>query len=146
MFAYCVYLTRSHCAVDTATDCRSRDRKCESQICHMTFVETDHGNISTLIFPLPLIQEGQLSVSGVSVCTSTSWPHRRVSQPRKSVSRLNDRLNMAITVELAVKLPTHLCSHYHNFECVKMSSGVHYENTHVQIYWNFYNQKRKSFR
>ena len=34
-----------------------------------TFVEIYHDIISTVILPLPLIQEGQLSVSGESMCT-----------------------------------------------------------------------------
>ena len=31
----------------------------------------DHGIFSTVILPLPLVQEGQLSVSGERMCTST---------------------------------------------------------------------------
>ena len=38
----------------------------------ITFVEIDHEIISAVILPLPLIQEGQLSVTGKSVCTK-SW-------------------------------------------------------------------------
>ena len=34
-----------------------------------SFVEIDHEIFSTVIFSLPLIQEGQLSVSGERVCT-----------------------------------------------------------------------------
>ena len=33
------------------------------------FVEIDHEIFSTVILPLPLIQEGQLSVSGERMCT-----------------------------------------------------------------------------
>ena len=36
---------------------------------HYSFVEIDHEIFSTLIFSLPLIQEGQLSVSGERMCT-----------------------------------------------------------------------------
>ena len=42
-------------------------------------------------------QEGQLSVSGKSRCTSTGEPLRELSLPRKSVSRSTDQLNMTIT-------------------------------------------------
>ena len=34
-----------------------------------TFVEIDHEIFSTVILSLPLIQEGQLSVSGERMCT-----------------------------------------------------------------------------
>ena len=34
-----------------------------------SFVEIDHEIFSTVILSLPLIQEGQLSVSGVRMCT-----------------------------------------------------------------------------
>ena len=34
-----------------------------------SFVEIDHEIFSTVIFSLPLIQEGQLSVSGKRMCT-----------------------------------------------------------------------------
>ena len=34
-----------------------------------SFVEIDHEIISTVILSLPLIQEGQLSVSGERMCT-----------------------------------------------------------------------------
>ena len=43
-----------------------------SQLSHITVVEIDHEIISTVILPLLLIQEGQLSVTGESVCTHTS--------------------------------------------------------------------------
>ena len=36
---------------------------------HHYFVEIDHGIFSTVILSLPLIQEGQLSVSGERMCT-----------------------------------------------------------------------------
>ena len=35
----------------------------------LSFVETDHEIFSTVILSLPLIQEGQLSVSGERMCT-----------------------------------------------------------------------------
>ena len=34
-----------------------------------SFVEIDHEIFSTVILSIPLIQEGQLSVSGVKICT-----------------------------------------------------------------------------
>ena len=43
---------------------------------NISFVEMDHEMFSTIIVSLPLIQEGQLSVSGERMCTSTGlvWP------------------------------------------------------------------------
>ena len=41
----------------------------EPQLGNITFVEIDHEIISTVILPLPLIQEGQLSVTGKIICT-----------------------------------------------------------------------------
>ena len=52
-----------------------------------SFVENDHEIFSTVILPLPLIQEGQLSVSGERMCTSTGKLHRRLSLSRNSVAR-----------------------------------------------------------
>ena len=45
-----------------------------------SFVEIDHEIFSTVIFPLPLIQEGQLSVSGERMCTILV--NRLEGQPR----------------------------------------------------------------
>ena len=44
---------------------------------------SDHEIFSTVILSLPLIQEGQLSVSGERMCTSTGHPLRGLSLPRK---------------------------------------------------------------
>ena len=38
-------------------------------VSHTFFVETDHEMVSTVILPLLLIQEGQLSIIGKSMCT-----------------------------------------------------------------------------
>ena len=46
-------------------------RKLESQFSHITFIENDHEIISTVILPLPLIQEVQLPVTDETVSTST---------------------------------------------------------------------------
>ena len=58
-------------AVGNAFDCRSRDSKFDPAKSH-TFVEIDHEIISTVILLLPLIQEGMLSVTRESMCT-TYW-------------------------------------------------------------------------
>ena len=42
-----------------------------SRVQHYSFVETDHEIFSTIILSVSLIQEGQFSVSGESMCTST---------------------------------------------------------------------------
>ena len=48
----------------------SRDYKFEYQLGHITFMKIDHEIISTIILPLPQIQEGQSKVIGESMCTS----------------------------------------------------------------------------
>ena len=51
-----------------------------------SFMEIDHEIFSTVILPLPLIQEGQLSVSGERMCTVlVNRLSIHVSLPRKSV-------------------------------------------------------------
>ena len=59
----------------------------------------DHEQISTAI-PFPLIQEGQLSVAGESMCTIKVLVNRLKgkSLPRDSVNRLTDRLDMLLIV------------------------------------------------
>ena len=58
-----------HSTVRSASDWRSWHREFESQPCHITFVEIAHKIISAAILPLPLIQEGQLSVTGENIYT-----------------------------------------------------------------------------
>ena len=50
-----------------------------------SFLEIDHEIFSTVILYLLLIQEGQLSVSGERICTSTGKLLRGLSLPRKRV-------------------------------------------------------------
>ena len=59
-FFYIIYTFLS------ASDCRLKGQKFESQLGLITFMEIDHEIISTIVF-LPLIQEGQLLVTGASV-------------------------------------------------------------------------------
>ena len=59
-----------HSTVGSATDCRSRGCKLESLLGHISYVEVDHEIVSTVVLPFILIQEGHLSVSGKSMCTS----------------------------------------------------------------------------
>ena len=49
-------------------------------------MKIDHEIFSLVIFSLLLIQEGQLSVCGNRMCTSTCYPLRGLSLPRKSVA------------------------------------------------------------
>ena len=49
---------------------RFRGRRFESQLGHIIFMEI-HEIISTVILSLLLIEEGQLSVTGKSICIST---------------------------------------------------------------------------
>ena len=53
-------------------DCRSWDHKLESQLGHITSMEMDHEIISMVILSLPQIEEGQFSVSGERMCTSSA--------------------------------------------------------------------------
>ena len=57
--------------LDAPSDCRPGRRGFNPrQGWQHSFVETDHEEIfSTVILSLPLIQEGQLSVSGETMCT-----------------------------------------------------------------------------
>ena len=66
----------------------------------ITFMEIDHEIIAMVVLPLPLIQEGQLSVIWECMCTHTGRRLRRQSLTRKSVSRLTDWLGMTGPVKL----------------------------------------------
>ena len=46
-----------------------QSRSLNSSDTEVSFVEIDHEIFSTVILSLPLIQEGQLSVSGERMCT-----------------------------------------------------------------------------
>ena len=59
-----------HIAVGNMSNCRYKHLKFESQLGHKTFMESDHEIISTVI-PFLLIQEGQMSVTAKSICTSS---------------------------------------------------------------------------
>ena len=54
------------CAVRLETGCRGFNPRRGRQ---HSFMEIDHEIFSTVILSLPLIQEGQLSVSGERMCT-----------------------------------------------------------------------------
>ena len=45
------------------------NHKFESQLGYITVMEIDHGIISTIFVPVPLIQEEQLSVIGKSIAS-----------------------------------------------------------------------------
>ena len=60
----CTICARLHGAVGSASERRSRGRKFKSALDHTTFVETDHEIIPSVILPLPLIQERQVSGTG----------------------------------------------------------------------------------
>ena len=62
---------------------RSRVQPCRGR--QHSFVEIDHEIFSTVILSLPLIQEGQLSVSGERMCTILV--NRGLSLPSKHVVR-----------------------------------------------------------
>ena len=49
----------------------------ESQLCHIIYMKIDHVIIYIVIFPLPLIQEGQLSTGDQEVAGSilAGWQH-----------------------------------------------------------------------
>ena len=55
-----------------------------------SFVEIDHEIFSTVILSLQLIQEGQLSISGITKnVLNTDLPLRGLSVPSKSVVQVN---------------------------------------------------------
>ena len=54
-----------------------------------SFMEIDHEIFSTVILSLPLIQEGQLSVSGERICTNTGPSLRGLSLSRKKHGKVN---------------------------------------------------------
>ena len=56
---------------------------------HIIFIKIYHEIICTVILPLLLIQEGQLSITSKSMCTSNGKPLRGLSLPRKKVDWLN---------------------------------------------------------
>ena len=66
-------------------------------------MEIDHEIFYTVILSLPLIQEGQLSVSGERMCANTGEWLRGLSLPKKSVVRKTDRLDMTLWIDWAVK-------------------------------------------
>ena len=72
--------------------------KFESQLGHITLVEIDHEIISMTILPLLLIQEGQLSVTGASMCTKYWLTAQGTKPPQEKVSRWTDWLDMTLTV------------------------------------------------
>ena len=70
----CIQSTGPHSAVGNVSACRymsdCRSRACEfDPACSHTFVKIEHEIISTAILPLPLIQEGLLSITSESMCT-----------------------------------------------------------------------------
>ena len=69
-----------HSTVSCMSDFRYRGHKFESQLYYITFLEIDHEKISMVILTLQLIQEGRLSVTGKSMCTSTGNPLLRLDQ------------------------------------------------------------------
>ena len=54
---------------------------------YLSFMEIDHEIFSLVILILPLIQEGQLPVSGQRMCTSTGYLLRAISLSRKIMVR-----------------------------------------------------------
>ena len=73
-------------------------------LCSITFIEIDNEIISTVILPLPMIQEGLLSVTRKSLCTKYCLV--KLAQEKVTVVRLTDRLNMTIAVDWEVKPQT----------------------------------------
>ena len=61
-------IAKLHSAVGSASDRRSKSHKFESLLGHIIFPEIDCEIFSSIILPLWLIQERQLSVSGKSIC------------------------------------------------------------------------------
>ena len=62
-------------------------RSIQPQPGHIIFIEVDHEIIVMAILPLPLFQEGQLSVAGESMCTMCTKYDERSSNYEGSVFR-----------------------------------------------------------
>ena len=69
-----------HRAVCIMSDGTSRDQVFQSQLDHITFVDIDCEIIYAVILHLPLIQEGQLSVTDKNICTKY-WLTTQRSKP-----------------------------------------------------------------
>ena len=83
------YLVGFHSAICSVTDWRSRGHKVKLQLGHITFIEIDYEIISSVILPLALIQEGQLSViaiPGESSLYKNSMSRLTLKAPRKTAS------------------------------------------------------------
>ena len=61
LISRCLYLNFCVSLLISSAICKERG--------HITLVEIDHEIISKVILPLPLIQEGHLSITGKSMCT-----------------------------------------------------------------------------
>ena len=64
-----IFLSGPPNAVGSKSDCESRGRWFEPQSSHILSLRFGHEKISTTILTLPLIQEGQLSVTGIRMDT-----------------------------------------------------------------------------
>ena len=79
----------------SAVGIRSRCHKFEPNFGHITFFKIDRGIIYTVILPFPLIQESELLVKAKLYAQVLATG---LNLPRKSASRLPDRLDMTLTV------------------------------------------------
>ena len=77
-----------HSTVGSLSSCRFKPHNFKPQLGHITFMEIDLEMISMAILPLPLIQEGQLSVTDRSMRASTGYLLRGQSLSKNRVSRL----------------------------------------------------------
>ena len=137
-----------------ASDRRSRGRKFESQLCHTTFVEIDHEMISSVILPLPLILERQLSITG-EICVQVLVNCLERTTPAQEKCELvnwlawHDRnsVDWAIKLQLKYKitLPDALTSH----DCLYIKSFDDKSLCHIfnmfflffwEIFWEFFFQ------
>ena len=76
-----------------------------------------------VILFLLLIQEGQLSVSGERMCTSTSYRFRGLSLPRKTCGQL---LNMILMGWLGHKTSTQTNGEYRNIHLHEEKKKSHF--------------------
>ena len=70
---------------ETTSDWSSEDRGLDPPVRQHSFVVIGHEIISTAILALPLIQLGQLAVTGERMCTKYWLTRLDLSLPRKSV-------------------------------------------------------------
>ena len=83
--------------VISKSDCRSSGNKSESQLCHITFIEINQEIISPVILLFHWVKKGVFQLLA-KVCAQVLLNHSEDKAWPGKVSRLNDQLNMTLTL------------------------------------------------